>query len=109
MRQWIGENRIGASALVWCEGWATWREASEVFPQIASLGPATTTAPAQPHVKATPAVAPQEVDLNPAGEAFKAVAERRHVLQQRRNLIVIGLAAVSVLLIVTLIAVVMSK
>ncbi len=29
--QWLGENRVGRDALVWCEGWPEWLIAAEVF------------------------------------------------------------------------------
>ena len=31
MRQWLGENRVGRDALVWCEGWPEWLIAENVF------------------------------------------------------------------------------
>jgi uncharacterized protein DUF4339 len=34
MRGWLGEGRVGASSLVWRAGWAEWRAASAVFPQL---------------------------------------------------------------------------
>lgn len=31
MWQWLGENRVGRDALVWCEGWPEWLIAENVF------------------------------------------------------------------------------
>ena len=31
MWQWLGENRVGRDALVWCEGWPEWLIAEKVF------------------------------------------------------------------------------
>ncbi len=33
-RGWIVEGRVTAPSLVWREGWAEWRKAGEVFPQL---------------------------------------------------------------------------
>jgi len=35
MRAWLAEGRIAYDTLVWREGWRDWREAGEVFPQLA--------------------------------------------------------------------------
>lgn len=36
MRRWLSENRIAADTLVWKEGWADWKVASDVFESLAS-------------------------------------------------------------------------
>jgi len=35
MRSWISDGRVAGDSLVWREGWADWRQASEVLPQCA--------------------------------------------------------------------------
>jgi len=35
MRGWLTEGRVGGNALVWRTGWADWRGASEIFPELA--------------------------------------------------------------------------
>ena len=35
LRQWVGEHRVAADALVWRDGWPQWREAIDVFPEYA--------------------------------------------------------------------------
>ena len=35
MRGWIDEGRVSADSLVWREGWRDWKEAAEIFPQLA--------------------------------------------------------------------------
>ncbi len=35
LRTWLAEGRIAHDTLVWREGWRDWREAGEVFPQLA--------------------------------------------------------------------------
>jgi hypothetical protein len=37
MRAWLSEGRIGASSMVWRDGWSDWRAAGVVFPQLAGL------------------------------------------------------------------------
>lgn len=34
MRKWLGEGRVTADSLVWCEGWPDWKPATSVFPQL---------------------------------------------------------------------------
>ena len=34
-RTWIQEGRVGTDSLVWQEGWDDWKQASEIFPQLA--------------------------------------------------------------------------
>ena len=35
MRKWMREDRVGAKAYVWQEGWPDWKNATEVFPEYA--------------------------------------------------------------------------
>jgi hypothetical protein len=35
MRAWLAEGRVGGNALVWRTGWADWRGAGEIFPELA--------------------------------------------------------------------------
>ena len=34
-RTWIQEGRVGTDSLVWQEGWGDWKQAGEIFPQLA--------------------------------------------------------------------------
>jgi hypothetical protein len=38
MRRWIAEGRVAGDSLVWREGWADWKSASTVFPDLAGGG-----------------------------------------------------------------------
>jgi hypothetical protein len=38
MRRWIAEGRVAGDSLVWREGWADWKRASTVFPNLAGGG-----------------------------------------------------------------------
>lgn len=40
LRQWIGEQRVAASALLWREGWPQWRVARDALPEFADQLPA---------------------------------------------------------------------
>ena len=45
MRGWLSEGRVSPETLVWREGWADWREATSVFPQLQSAASAMPEAP----------------------------------------------------------------
>ena len=49
MRGWLNDGRVGASSLVWRAGWAEWRAAAAVFPQLTALlaSPGITVGPPQ--------------------------------------------------------------
>jgi hypothetical protein len=38
MRRWIAEGRVAGDSLVWREGWADWKSASTIFPDLAGGG-----------------------------------------------------------------------
>ncbi|EMI15387.1 hypothetical protein RMSM_07716 [Rhodopirellula maiorica SM1] len=37
-REWITEGRVAATALVWRDGWAEWRDAIDVLPELSGRG-----------------------------------------------------------------------
>ena len=39
LRQWIGEGRVAPAALIWRDGWPSWREASEAMPELNTSSP----------------------------------------------------------------------
>jgi hypothetical protein len=53
--QWIAEGRVSSDSLVWREGWADWKNAGQLFPNLASAAGmgATPTAAAIPSTPAT--------------------------------------------------------
>ena len=56
MRKWIAEGRVSSDSLVWREGWADWKNAGQLFPNLASAGgtvAATSAAAALPSTTAT--------------------------------------------------------
>lgn len=46
MRKWIAEGRVSSDSLVWREGWADWKNAGQLFPNLASAGGAAVSSPA---------------------------------------------------------------
>jgi hypothetical protein len=38
MRRWIAEGRVAGDSLVWREGWADWKPAATIFPDLAGGG-----------------------------------------------------------------------
>lgn len=105
IRQWIGENRITPSTLLWRQGWAQWRSAREALPEgtfaVAAepLGPAA----AEPPPAAGPVdVAPDDEPVILFGKA--ELGQVRGARSQRRLMIVIVLILLCVGLIGLLVA-----
>lgn len=48
MRKWISEGRVSSDSLVWREGWAEWREAGPLFPNLPTAAASSSAAAAQP-------------------------------------------------------------
>lgn len=99
MRQWLGENRIGATALVWREGWTMWRNAAEVFPQLAN----TTTAPPTTGFS-SPSQKVGGPDFSTSHERG-LLTDRKRLLAKRRAMTLAILAGVSVLLVLVLLGI----
>ncbi len=117
MRQWLQEQRVGATALLWREGWPTWRTATEVFPHLAALAAAQgltaqgltaqgQTAPQPAGVAAHGAVDESLIKQDPVKES---VASKKRETSKRRVVIVAGLIVTSLVLIAGLVAVLMLK
>lgn len=59
MRRWIREGRVTPESLVWREGWADWKQADSVIPEMASKSTSAPTAgPAAATASPAPAPAP---------------------------------------------------
>ncbi len=46
-REWITEGRVAATALVWRDGWAEWRDAIDVLPELSGRSVAASAAAAR--------------------------------------------------------------
>ena len=112
LRTWISESRITASSLVWRDGWAQWRTASEVLAEfgakeqgpVASAGTAETTPSSSlppGEVPAARSVGAASVNSPLSGDSKigKLKGKRSH----KRLLMISSLFALSVVLIAVLI------
>jgi len=67
--QWLGENRVGRDALVWCEGWPEWLIAEEVFDDYFSSVEQDSVPPGIPdgsaHGKADSSITAADATLGP--------------------------------------------
>lgn len=105
MKAWIKERRIGPTMLIWREGWSTWLEAKNVFPELEAIftPPVAETASGE---QPSPAVAaPVIVSENASHEMDrKRAASKKKKKNETRDLVlVIGLIAIIALLIVILV------
>lgn len=98
MRKWLGEGRVSSDSLVWRDGWADWKSAVAVFPQLAPVGAVGAIAgPAAPAVAGLPTSA--------------AVASPGRPVRSRRKsnsfavIMVVSLVVISMVLIGLLVAV----
>lgn len=96
IQSWIAEYRITPSTLVWRDGWAQWKNASEVFPQLADAAarnrPLAANAAPDPAASADLVVAPAaEGAAVLIGDA--SLGQQRSARKRRRIRLVIGLAA----------------
>ncbi|MDB4807601.1 DUF4339 domain-containing protein [bacterium] len=107
LREWIGQGRVAASALLWRDGWPQWRDAGEALPELSGKLPGTVGNAG--HVTSSPANSVLQVDSGmPQAQGKKTSisfsgdtgigAERRSRTMRRISLIVI-LVAIAALLI----------
>jgi hypothetical protein len=127
MRSWLTEGRVGGNALVWRTGWADWRGASEIFPELAGaqtlhgggLGPAAMAGGAAAaggslplgHVVQSGFSAPAAV--NPAGSgavpALTQSVRRRRKQRDTRMFMSAALGVIVVILAIILVIVFRSQ
>lgn len=46
MRDWVKDQRIAPNMLIWCNGWADWKAAKDVFPELSSAAQTLNPVPA---------------------------------------------------------------
>lgn len=95
IQSWIAEFRITPSTLVWRDGWPQWKNASEVFPQLADVTarnrPLTASPASEPAASADLGVDPAAGGAGLIGDA--TLGQQRSARKRRRTRLVIGLAA----------------
>lgn len=97
MRSWIDENRITPSTLLWRQGWSQWRSAQESLP---GLLPTADPSAAQPAHAVTTAAADAAAVPEPVilfGQS--GIGQDRSVRSQRRLVLIILLALISIALV----------
>jgi GYF domain 2 len=115
LRQWISEGRVSATALLWREGWAQWREAREILSGLAGES-APVSAPFAATAEVTTAGRAAATSSHAAdGTVSEEVIGNAEIGKQRRErslkrIFTIGaLSLVSLTLIIALVAVVRSS
>lgn len=113
LRTWIAENRVTGSTLIWRDGWSQWRSARETLPELAET--TRRFAPINHRVDANdlfddPLLSVSPVAVEPAdtrliGDA--AIGQQRGNRNQRRMMLVITLAVISIFLILALVIIAM--
>ena len=86
MRGWLTEGRVSPETLVWREGWADWKEAGSVFPQL------------QPTAAAIPEAPPVAMANGNGAAPYRPGTRRKNV--PNMGLIAVLVAAVVLLLLV---------
>ena len=130
MWQWLGENRVGRDALVWCEGWPEWLIAEKVFDDYFSSVEHDAVSLGSPDIPAAGAVAaPSSLSAQASQSPGAAVSDRAadatanpipmlsdrnragRKLKRRRNytLMIVALTVIMLLLIGALIVVLMRQ
>lgn len=117
LKNWIAEGRVAKNALLWRDGWAQWREASEALPEISETLPGGVNlaaddpfSDAKASAKLTTRVAMEKtspVQSNLSGDS--SIGSIRRKRSSRRITLVAVLAALVVGLIVTLVLVAMTR
>ncbi|HBJ36268.1 MAG TPA: hypothetical protein DDZ51_16260 [Planctomycetaceae bacterium] len=113
LRSWIAENRVTASTLIWRDGWPQWRSARETLPELAEttrLMLPTDNGVDSNDLFDDPLMAPSHATAPLLGVGLSGVAaigQQRSDRTQRRMLLVVGLAVLSIFLILTLVVLAM--
>ena len=113
LRTWIAENRITGSTLIWRDGWSQWRSARETLPELAEItrSPASINHGVGAHdLFDDPLLSNSPVAVQPSGTPLigdAAIGQQRGNRNQRRMMLVIALAVMSIFLIITLVVLAM--
>ena len=105
LRQWIGEGRVAATALLWREGWPQWRDASDALPEYADRMPAgggSTVPNPAPVISSTDL--PDAIDSQATESAEPATAKAMPRSKWTRAVMTIGLLSVLALSLILVLA-----
>jgi hypothetical protein len=113
LRSWIAENRVTASTLIWRDGWSQWRSARETLPEFADH-----SRPQDPLHNGNdsnglfddPLMAASHPPAQPIAGMLTdsaSLGQQRSSRSQRRMVLMIALAVLSVFLILTLVVIAM--
>ncbi len=94
LKQWIGEGRVAAAALLWRDGWPQWRSASEALYELADQLPS-----GQLVSSASASASGMSVSQSPAFSGQAGVGTERRNRAMRRVLLIGVLSAVALSLI----------
>jgi GYF domain 2 len=104
LKQWIGEGRVAANALLWREGWPHWRDAVDVLPELANRLPLSDAAP-RPKPR-EPQLDVQRAVPTPEYSGQPGIGSDRRARSMRRVVLIGLLSAVAVTLVGVLIVVI---
>lgn len=107
MWQWLGENRVGRDALVWCEGWPEWLIAESVFEDYFSSVEHDSPSVANP--LRTAAAATTTTAITNPSLSDRNRAERKRKRRRNYTIMIAVLTVVMLLLIGALIVVLMRQ
>ena len=101
-REWITEGRVAATALVWRDGWAEWREAIEVLPQLTHRNASPLSIEPRNHAAGAnglePSMAPSSTPTESPGKVYGnlpiGAIQRKRFLQRAATITVLSLVAI---------------
>jgi hypothetical protein len=93
MKQWLKEQRVGESSLVWRDGWADWLHAGQVFQQLGAGTPSFSGTPALNSTSALANDGLAGIGQNSAVSS-QANAKRIEYYRNRKRRATIGLAII---------------
>ncbi|GAA5508853.1 DUF4339 domain-containing protein [Novipirellula caenicola] len=107
-REWITEGRVAATALVWRDGWAEWRDAIDVLPELSGRAAVVTPVAkrnnhfgdtAEKFAFDSAALTPSSGDMSPAatevyGNRQIGAIKRKRFLQRAVTITVLSLVAI---------------
>lgn len=110
IQSWIQERRIGPSMLVWREGWSTWLEARNVFPELESIFHANSPDP--PAIPSPSSSVISDLPVVDADEPSQTIAEQKKIARKKkahRDLMIVISLIVVIIVLITLLCFILFK